>query len=367
MNIFNNRFKDARVIVTGHTGFKGSWLSFWLSELGAEVLGISIDIPTKPSHFQSINLGNSVKDLKCDIRDKNILAKIIKDYKPDFIFHLAAQPIVGKSYYLPSETFETNTFGTINILEALKDLNNKCTAIMITSDKCYENQEWTFGYRENDILGGKDPYSASKAAAEIAIKSYFHTFFKKDCPIKLGVTRAGNVIGGGDWADGRIVPDCIKAWSKGELVKIRNPNSTRPWQHVLEPLSGYLLLADKLAFDSDLSGHAFNFGPASSQNYSVGEVVSFMSNLWPNSKWDLEKPKLDCFQESGLLKLNCDKALHLLDWKPVMSYEETIIETISWYKNFYLKKELTPIEYSLKQIKDYIGKAQGKELKWSTT
>jgi len=329
-------FRNKKVIVTGHTGFKGSWLSAWLEILGAEVIGISLDPPTSISHFKEGKICDYVEDCRIDIRDSEEIKKKINNVAPDFIFHLAAQPIVMHSYENPLVTWNTNVIGTVNILEALRTLKNKCSAVIITSDKCYDNVEWEWGYRENDVLGGPDPYSASKGAAEIAINSYFRSFFRDtNSNVRIASARAGNVIGGGDWAENRIVPDCVKAWANHEVVELRNPKSTRPWQHVLEPLGGYLKLGSKLDIQPELNGEAFNFGPPAHQNHSVLELVEEMSKHWPKVKWVLPKDINEPFYESGLLKLNCDKALHLLDWQAVLDFSATIKMTSEWYMAFY--------------------------------
>ena len=272
-------FKHKNVIVTGHTGFKGSWLSFWLNNLGAKVIGISNEIPTNPSNFKAIRLNKDIKSLFLDIRDLNKIKKIIKFYKPDYIFHLAAQPLVRKSYNEPLKTFSTNAIGTLNVLESLKVIKKKCTVILITSDKSYKNLELKRGYRENDILGGVDPYSASKASAEIIIQSYFHSYFKKNKKISIGVARAGNVIGGGDWSEDRLVPDCVRSWARKKRVVLRNPFSTRPWQHVLEAVGGYLMFAKKLNSNQRLNGEVFNFGPFNGQTYNVLQVMNMMKKI----------------------------------------------------------------------------------------
>tara|TARA_B100001113_G_scaffold349877_1_gene346034 strand:+ start:4251 stop:5327 length:1077 start_codon:yes stop_codon:yes gene_type:complete len=346
-------FKNKKIIVTGHTGFKGSWLTSWLKVLEADVTGISLDLPTEISHFDAAHIKDDIEDCRIDIRDYESISKKIIDKKPDFLFHLAAQPIVGRSYEDPIETWSTNVIGTINILESLKKLNNQCTAIIITSDKCYDNVEWEWGYRENDALGGPDPYSASKGAAELAIKSYKKSFFNdENSNIRIASARAGNVIGGGDWAKNRIVPDCIVAWSNNNSVELRNPSSTRPWQHVLEPLGGYLTLAEKLSKNFELHGEAFNFGPPSHQNHSVLALVQEMSNHWEKVKWEIPSKIEDVFYESGLLKLNCDKALHLLDWQAILDFKDTVQLTAEWYKSFYENKNNIG-QTTNHQIKEY--------------
>ena len=269
-------FKNKKILITGHTGFKGSWLSLWFKSLGADVMGVSIDIPTKPSHFKLINLEKKIKNKFVDITDLKKLKKIFISFKPDYVFHLAAQSLVKKSYKNPLLTYYTNAIGTLNVMESLKSLKNNCIAVIITSDKSYKNLEIKRGYKETDVLGGADPYSASKASAELIIQSYFKSYLNNKKNIRIAVARAGNVIGGGDWAKDRIVPDCIRSWSKNNAVDIRNPSATRPWQHVLEPLSGYLHLANSLSNDSNLNGEAFNFGPQFSNNFSVEELVNEM-------------------------------------------------------------------------------------------
>ena len=333
-------FLNKKVVVTGHTGFKGSWLTAWLKIMGADVIGISLDEPEPISHFQFAKIFDGIEDCRIDIRDANKIKQKIIDASPDFLFHLAAQPIVGRSYEDPLETWNTNVMGTINILESLRYVKNECTAVIITSDKCYDNVEWEWGYRENDTLGGPDPYSASKGAAEIAIRSYFKSYFKDpDNGIRIASARAGNVIGGGDWAESRIVPDCVQAWSQNETVGLRNPASTRPWQHVLEPLGGYLVLASELSKNDDIHGEAFNFGPPAHQNHNVLSLVEEMSLHWNQVKWEKPKEAKDAFYESGLLKLNCDKALHLLNWQAVLSFSETVKLTTEWYMNYYESPE----------------------------
>ena len=302
-------FKNKKILISGNTGFKGSWLTIWLNLLGAELYGISKDIPTQPSLFKEAKLDNLIENNIVDVRDLKKVSSIINNIKPDFIFHLAAQPLVSFSYSKPALTWETNVMGTVNILESLRQLNKKCVGIIITSDKCYENQEWEWGYRESDRLGGSDPYSASKGSAELVFKSYYESFYSKNefSQIRIASARAGNVIGGGDWAKNRIVPDCIRAWSEKKSVFIKSPNSTRPFQHVLEPLNGYLSLAKSLALDISLSGQSFNFGPNSDSNYKVIDLVNELSKSWPGSKWETDSLNSKTFHESKLLKLNCDR------------------------------------------------------------
>ncbi len=357
-------FQGKKVLITGHTGFKGSWLSVWLSQLDADVIGLSNSVPSKPSHYEYIK-GCLSNDLREDIRDADVLKSVVQSFKPDFIFHLAAQPIVRASYEDPLVTWETNVLGTINVLEALRTSSKPCFAVFITSDKCYKNVEWTWGYRENDRLGGPDPYSASKGAAEIAINSYKQSFFNsKQSLIRIASARAGNVIGGGDWAKDRIVPDCVRSWSKGELTKLRNPHSTRPWQHVLEPLSGYLTLAKSLQSDSKINGEPFNFGPHSVETYSVLNLVREMSKYWDQVQWKENLSNKSELYESSLLKLNCDKALHLLDWHSCLSFQETIKFTVDWYKT-YNNNPSDIFNISKDQISQYINLARMRGLNWA--
>ena len=365
--MFGNNFKNKKILITGNTGFKGSWLSAWLIQLGAEVYGISKEIPTKPSMFEGLNLKEKILHFELDIREYTALKKVISTIKPDFIFHMAAQPIVVKSYENPVETISTNVMGTTNVLEALREINHKCTAIIITSDKCYENVEWIWGYKESDYLGGKDIYSGSKGAAEIIFKSYYHSFFKdsKKSNVRVASVRAGNVIGGGDWADYRIVPDCIRAWIKNESVEIRNPNATRPWQHVLEPLSGYLNLANELEKDIRFNGESFNFGPNSECTKTVKNLLDDLSNYWNldhnPSNYPDEIPR---FHEAGLLKLNCDKSLFHLKWLPTLDYCKLIEFTSKWYYNFYNQKE-NMLELTFNQISEYEKIAISKGIQWT--
>jgi len=346
-----NCFKNKKVLITGHTGFKGSWLAKWLTILGSNVAGISLEPNSKPSHYELLDLKSKIESLILDIRDYENLKFKLHQIKPEFIFHLAAQPIVKHSYENPLNTFSTNVIGTINLLEALRTYDNECVVVLITSDKCYENVEWIWGYKETDRLGGSDPYSASKAAAEISIKSYIDSFFPINGNIKISIGRAGNVIGGGDWSESRIIPDAIISWSKNKTLKIKNPNSTRPWQHVLEPLSGYITLAEKLKKNNSLHGEAFNFGPKSDQNFTVQKVIEEISKYWIGSDWSPVKNNQNKFYESSLLKLNCDKALYMLDWKSSLGFNETIKYTAEWYKAYFEKKVIS--EITERQICDY--------------
>ena len=364
--IFANTFNGKRVLVTGHTGFKGSWLTAWLLRLGAEVIGVSKDVPTQPSMFEVLDLSGRVRHIEADIRDLEVMREVFSTVQPEFVFHLAAQAIVSTSYGDPVETISSNVIGTMNILEVLRSLDHACVAIMITSDKCYDNIEWLWGYRENDPLGGKDVYSGSKGAAELVIKSYLHSFFKDDHPVRLGVVRAGNVIGGGDWARDRIVADCMRAWSEGRHVEIRSPQATRPWQHVLEPLSGYLALAQVLAKEPTLHGEAFNFGPRAEQNRTVIGLLGDLSVQWGFDNVEKAYRVTDNipFHEAALLKLNCDKALFYLKWESNLDYAETVRLVGEWYRGFY-REQANMYDLTIGQISTYEQMAVKNNLMWA--
>jgi len=366
--MFGNIYKNKKILVTGHTGFKGSWLTSWLLKLGAEVVGISKDIPTNPSMFEELQIESKIKHYNEDIRNLAKMIKIIKDEKPEFVFHLAAQPIVSTSYSNPIETISSNVMGTANILEALKQSNHLCSAIIITSDKAYDNVEQVWGYKEDDKMGGKDIYSGSKGAAELIIKSYYHSFLKnEDSNIKIAIGRAGNVIGGGDWAKDRIVVDCMEAWSKKQSVEIRSPEATRPWQHVLEPLSGYLNLGQVLYNNDTLDGEAFNFGPRAEQNHTVKQLLEDLSKYWhfTDVKDAFRVTDNIPFHEAGLLKLNCDKALFYFKWQANMEYKDTVRFTSDWYYDFYNNRDKSILDKTLEQIGEYENMAKEKGLLWT--
>lgn len=369
MKLFQNTYSDKKVLITGHSGFKGSWLTAWLLKLGADVYGISKDIPSNPSMFEELNLQSKITHFTEDIRNLDGVSKIIRSIKPDFVFHLAAQAIVSTSYRNPVETFTSNVVGTMNILEALRCSNHPCTAIIITSDKCYDNVEWVWGYKETDALGGKDIYSGSKGAAELVFKSYFYSFFNKPgMNVRIASARAGNVIGGGDWAADRIVPDCMRAWSENKHVEIRSPKATRPWQHVLEPLSGYLNLAMELSNNENLNGESFNFGPNPEYNHSVQALLEDLSKTWKYSETsNAFKVTGDIkFHEAGLLKLNCDKALFHLKWKASLNYEQLIDFTGKWYFEFYnTKSKIDMYTFTINQIEAYEKNSEDKSIKWA--
>ena len=363
--MFSGVYRDSNVLVLGHTGFKGSWLSSWLVELGARVTGASLSVPTVPSLFEVARLDERVDHKVCDVRDLKSLERVVQVAQPDFVFYLAAQAIVSTSYEDPVGTIETNVLGTTNILQALRQLKKKCSAVIITSDKCYENVEWEWGYKETDHLGGKDIYSASKGAAEVIFHGYASSFFEDDY-VRLATARAGNVIGGGDWSKDRIVVDCMTRWARNELVEIRSPAATRPWQHVLEPLSGYLMLGAALNTRRDLHGEAFNFGPRAEVPITVEQLLLDLAASWRQSSFDCRYSVTGNipFHEAGLLKLNCDKALFHLGWEANLSYQDCVELVGGWYLEYY-KGQCDMRELTCDQIKKYEKIAIGRGLKWT--
>ncbi len=330
-------YKGKKVLVTGHTGFKGSWLSIWLLKLGAQVVGLSLDPYNEKDNFVLSGISKKMKDIRGDIRNKETLLKVFEIEKPEIVFHLAAQSLVIDGYNDPIYTYETNTMGTANVLECVRLSKTTHTAIFITTDKVYENKEWIWPYRETEPMGGYDPYSSSKGAAELIIASYRNSFFNPDSYTEhkkaIASVRAGNVIGGGDWSTNRIIPDCIKAIENNEPIEIRNPSSTRPWQHVLEPLYGYLLLGAYMMKEPTKYVGAWNFGPKSDDVISVGSLVDKIIELYKKGTWkDLSDP--NALHEAKLLALDINKAKHLLNWEPVLNFEYTIKLTVDWYKNY---------------------------------
>ena len=349
-------FKDKKVLVTGHTGFKGSWLTTWLIMLGAKILGVSKDLPSEPSLYNELKILKKIVDLRFDITNLKKLKKTIKKFQPDFIFHLAAQSLVNVSYKDPLITWQTNLIGTINILESIKSLKKKCVCVIITSDKCYRNYEVKRGYKESDELGGYDPYSASKGATEIAVRSYIKSFYNNSHKYRIATARAGNVVGGGDWNKDRLIPDCIISAQSKKTTKIRNQNSTRPWQHVIELIYGYLKLSVELKKNKSLHGESFNFGPNKQKNRKVKEILYEIKKQWSFFKWKEKKSKKSYKKESKLLKLNCEKSYRKLKWKIIMSFQEVIRLTLDWYKYYYSnsyneKKDI--YNFSTSQIKYY--------------
>lgn len=358
MSILENlteTYKDKTVLITGHTGFKGGWLALWLESLGAEVIGYSLRPPTVPSFFEATGLTDKIVDIHGDILDRNKFFRIMKKYHPDFVFHLAAQALVRQSYNEPAETFSTNIMGTINVLESIRLSKNPTTCVCVTSDKCYENREWVYSYRENDPLGGHDPYSASKGAAELVIASYRRSFFnpkESDPVVSISSTRAGNVIGGGDWGEDRIVPDCIRALIKGSPVLIRNPHSIRPWQFVLEPLYGYLLLAQKMHQSPGKYEDAWNFGPFRTNVLDVQTLTEKFLKDWGGGTLEISSDEAGAPHEATYLSLDVSKAITRLGWKPVYDIDNGLRKTVEWYRRFYTRStDLT--DFSRSQINDY--------------
>lgn len=333
-------FKGKRVFLTGHTGFKGSWLAIWLHRLGAQVTGYSLAPPTDPSNYSRARVSELVShEHIADVRDSATLTQALKACDPDFVFHLAAQPLVRESYASPLETYDINVMGTVRVLDAVRTLGLRPAVLCITTDKCYENHEWPWGYRENDPMGGHDPYSSSKGAAEIAIAGYRQSFFDPDAidrhGVRLASVRAGNVIGGGDWAASRIVPDVVRAMAAGQPVEVRSPAAIRPWQHVLEPLGGYLELAAQMA-DPKTAGpwcEAWNFGPRIGDEWPVGKLVDTLLTAWGSGSWkDTSDPNQP--HEAHTLRLSIDKAVSQLGWQPRLSVEEAVLKTAHWYRSF---------------------------------
>lgn len=351
MAISKTFWEGKTVLVTGHTGFKGSWLSIWLNILGANLYGYALKPATKPNMFETAGIGKTIKSNISDIRNYNKLLAVMKKCQPQIIFHLAAQPLVRQSYKDPLETYQTNILGTANLLEAVRTVKSVQAVIIITSDKCYENKESNYAYNESDPLGGFDPYSSSKACAEIITAAYRNSFFT-DSNIAVASARAGNVIGGGDWAANRLVPDCIKAWIKNKIVEIRYPNAIRPWQHVLEPLAGYIILAEKLYKHGKKFARAWNFGPDEKNTKNVAFVVDNIAKLWGNkAKWKKTGAKQP--HEAMLLKLNCSMAKTKLPWNSCWDIEKTLEKTVRWYKT-YLESPQNITNTTIEQINQYM-------------
>jgi CDP-glucose 4,6-dehydratase len=359
---FRDAYKGMKVLVTGHTGFKGSWLSAWLTALGAKVFGVALNPRSDRDNFVVAGLGKKVNHHIRDIRNRIALQGIVAEVKPDMVFHLAAQSLVSASFDNAPETFETNVMGTVNMLEAIRRTDSIKSAVLITSDKCYRNVEWERGYRESDALGGLDPYGASKSCAEMAIASYRKSFFQNPGSPRIASVRAGNVIGGGDWSDNRIVPDTVRALLAGVPVGLRNPGSTRPWQFVLEPLSGYLWLgANMLEGREDLDS-SWNFGPDESTVITVEELTKMIVRNWGRgSTKNLSAG--NHFHEAVRLRLDCSKARHELKWQPTLTVSETVDFTISWYKNWERGGDM--YEYDMETIRKFSEKALARNISWA--
>lgn len=343
-------YKNKRILVTGHTGFKGSWLVLWLNELGADVLGYSLEPNTKPSMFEELNISQRVKTVFGNILDKEKLNKTFEDFQPEIVFHLAAQPLVRLSYTEPALTYETNVMGTLNVMEAARKCGSVKAFVNVTTDKCYENQEISRGYKEDEPMGGHDMYSSSKGCVEILSSSYRRSFLDNDKnAYAMATARAGNVIGGGDWALDRLIPDCFRSINENIKIEIRNPIAVRPWQHVLEPLSGYLLLGEKLFIEGKKYAEGFNFGPNEESVLTVADVAQRVINFY--GEGELIVHKKDDLHEAGLLMLNIEKAEKILRWTPSYCADEAIKETVEWYKRFYRGEKL--FDFTVQQIKIY--------------
>jgi CDP-glucose 4,6-dehydratase len=356
---FTGTYQGRRVLVTGHTGFKGSWLTLWLHELGASVTGVALPPESQPNHWDLLEL--PLDDRRLDIRGIGPLQSVFGEVQPEIVFHLAAQPLVRRSYRDPLETWSTNVMGTANVLEACRRQPGVRAVVVVTSDKCYENREWLWGYRENDRLGGHDPYSASKAGAELVAASYRSAYFNAESAPLLATARAGNVIGGGDWSEDRLVPDLIRALKMAQPLEVRAPDATRPWQHVLESLSGYLLLGQKLLAGNRTCADAWNFGPGPDGDCTVAEVLGKLGRHWKALRWhgtDLQQP-----HEANLLHLDSAKARSLLHWQPVWNIDATLARTVEWYRAWLEGGAIS----SRRQLAEYVACANRANLAWAGT
>jgi CDP-glucose 4,6-dehydratase len=351
-SFFEKAFNRKRVLVTGSTGFKGGWLSFILNRLGAQVVGFALPATGERNTFDQLALKNKIDQQYGDVCDADALSVLCRQFQPDYVFHLAAQAIVRKSYEDAVGTFKTNFLGSVHLLDAVANSDSAKALVFVTSDKCYENNEWIWGYRENDQLGGVDPYSASKAAAELAFSSYQRSFFHKKKHFAAASARAGNVIGGGDWAIDRIVPDCIRAIIEGEPITLRNPHSTRPWQHVLEPISGYLLLAERLYSEGKKYSGAWNFGPNVSECFTVAQITERLFQLMESGSF-ISEESATAPHEASLLQLNCEKAHRQLGWHPRWKTQETLQATAEWYRTFLSGDDIESVTKS--QIERYFN------------
>lgn len=362
---FGGVYHGARVLVTGHTGFKGSWLCEWLLNLGAQVTGYALEPDISPSLFQQLGLAQRMNHVVNDIRSAENVQRIVTETQPDFVFHLAAQPLVRRSYRDAIYTWETNVLGTVHVLEALRDLTKPCAAVMVTTDKCYENREWVFGYREIDPLGGHDPYSSSKAAAEVAIASWRSSFFPRRNVVRVASARAGNVIGGGDWAEDRIIPDAIRSLQRGKPVTVRNPFATRPWQHVLEPNSGYLAIAAALRtrIGDDRLDSAFNIGPGFDANQPVKRLVETALQHWPGT-W-VSAAAVETPHEAALLQLDNSKIHAVIGWRPAWTFSEAVAKTVAWYRDTFSQAAVDAQQRTLEDILTYQSTAKLRGIAWA--
>jgi len=356
MSLFGNAYHARRILLTGHTGFKGSWLALWLRTLGAEVTGMALPPESTPNHWEV--LAPDILDHRVDIRDRDAVERVVMWACPELVFHLAAQPLVRRSYREPLETWSTNVQGTANILEACRKTDSVRAVVVVTTDKCYENREWVWGYRENDVLGGFDPYSASKAAVELLVASYRQSFFKES-GVLLATARAGNVIGGGDWSEDRLIPDLVRSVMAGSRSEIRSPNATRPWQHVLESLSGYLMLGERLLAGDRAFAEAWNFGPDRAGNRTVSDVLGSLCSHWPALDWN--EASVGHPHETTLLYLDCSKAHQKLGWRPVWDFDKGLAATAIWYRDFIESGAVI----SQTQLANYVADAQAAGISWS--
>ena len=357
MTLFADQYRGRKVLITGHTGFKGSWLALWLHEIGAKVTGLALAPETTPNHWDLLQL--DIDDHRCDIQDSAAVLQILSSSQPEIVFHLAAQPLVRRSYREPLHTWSTNVMGTANLLEACRQTPSVRAIIVVTSDKCYENQEWPWGYRESDRLGGHDPYSASKAATEMVVASYRHAFFDASHGPLIASARAGNVIGGGDWSEDRLIPDLVRAIARQSPLEIRSPNATRPWQHVLESLSGYLHLGQQLLAAQKDCAEGWNFGPEAEGNRRVAEVLTEMQAHWPQLSWHTSTHPQP--HEANLLYLDSTKAKARLGWKPVWTLSDAVVATTDWYRAWLDQGQVI----SRTQLGAYIARAHAAGVVWS--
>jgi CDP-glucose 4,6-dehydratase len=365
-------YRGKSVFITGHTGFKGGWLATWLKMLGARVIGFSLPPEEgKPNLFEAAHVSRDMISLTGDIRDYVSLAAALDNHRPEILFHLAAQPLVRRSYRQPVETYSTNVMGTVHVLEAVRQTPSVRIVEIITSDKCYDNRECIHAYREDDSIGGYEPYSASKAAAELVVASYRNSFFRperyKEHGVSVASVRAGNVIGGGDWSEDRLIPDCVKSLVAGRRIPVRNPEAIRPWQHVLEPLCGYLWLAVCMSEDPTRHAGAWNFGPSAAGNIRVRDAVSKVLQEWGSGEWDdVSELNINQPHEATFLKLDCTKAASLLEWTPVWSISQTIPQTVKWYRGYYFDPDFDGYAFSIKQIEAYVQMARKVGAPWTS-
>ncbi len=366
--LFGGIYRDKTVFITGHSGFKGSWLTLWLKALGAKVVGYSLAPPTEPNLFEAIGISGSIEHIIGDVREYEEIVCAMEACRPEIVFHLAAQTIVRQAYCSPRLTYDTNVMGTVNVLEAIRQTPSVRVCINITSDKCYENKDWVYSYRENDPMGGYDPYSSSKAGAEFVAAAYRRSFFnpQKDTSRSLGLVsmRAGNVIGGGDWAQDRIIPDCVRALSRNVAIPVRNPLAVRPWQYILDPLSAYLWMGNLLWQNHDKYDYGWNIGPAVSPGLSVKQLVEIVVKIWGKGRWEDKSDSTEVY-EANTLRLDCSKAANLIRWMSCYSVQESVEKTIEWYYKYYNDADFDAYNYTLAQIIQFVEKARNRNIIWA--